>query len=242
MAFLSARRRRPEIMDQPDLNPAEHHRALGGLARINLLSGSARILWPPLLALGRALGKRDLRILDLATGGGDVPIRLWRKAAQAGLDWHIEGWDFSPVAVEHAQKRAAQARAGVSFAVQDVLQGPPFAGYDAVVCSLFLHHLDEDQARGLLRRMAGFGAAQQDSRPRLVLVNDLVRSLAGLALAHLGSRLLTFSHVVHVDGPRSVEGAFTLAEARALAKEAGLHGATIERRWPCRFLLSWRRP
>ena len=34
MAFLRERRRRPEIMDQPDLNPADHDRALGGLARI----------------------------------------------------------------------------------------------------------------------------------------------------------------------------------------------------------------
>src|SRR5262249_56971024 len=55
MPLLDQRRRRPEIMDQPDLNRADHEHALGGLARINFLSGSARILWPALKALGREL-------------------------------------------------------------------------------------------------------------------------------------------------------------------------------------------
>jgi hypothetical protein len=60
--------------------------------------------------------------------------------------------------------------------------------------------------------------------------------------AQLGSRVLTTSHVVHVDGPRSVEGAFTRAEALALAERAGLNGARVSRRWPFRWLLTWRRP
>jgi 2-polyprenyl-3-methyl-5-hydroxy-6-metoxy-1,4-benzoquinol methylase len=239
MAFLRERRRRPEIMDQPDLDPADHDRALGGLARINRLSGSARILWPPLAALSRELGGRPLRLLDLATGGGDLPVQLWHRAARAGLDFVIEGCDVSPQAVEHARRCAADAGAKVTFFVRDALEGPPLSGYDAVTCSLFLHHLDEAQARDLLRRMAGNTAEEP---ARLVLVNDLVRSLPGWILAYLGCRLLTRSPIVHVDGPRSVEGAFTLAEARALAEQAGLHGATVSRRWPCRFLLAWRRP
>ena len=246
MAFLSERRRQPEIMDQPGLDPADHDRALGGLARINFFSGSAGIVYPSLLALSRELGGRPLRVLDLATGAGDVPVRLWHRARRAGQNWAIEGWDVSPAAVEHARRRAAEAGASVNFFVRDALQGPPPSGYDAVTCSLFLHHLDEDTARDLLRRMAGLpatdgtGAAEEPAR--LVLVNDLLRSLVGLALAHLGTRLLSRSHVVRVDGPRSVEGAFTVAEARALAEQAGLHGATVGRRWPCRFLLAWRKP
>jgi 2-polyprenyl-3-methyl-5-hydroxy-6-metoxy-1,4-benzoquinol methylase len=234
MAFLSQRRRRPEVMDQPGLDPARHAHALRGLARINFFSGSAGILWPPLLALARRLGTRRLRVLDLATGGGDVPVRLWRRAARAGLDWQVAGCDKSPVAVEQARARAARAGAPVTFFTHDALHGGALPGHDAVTCSLFLHHLDEDDAVRLLRRMAGAGD--------LVLVNDLVRGLAGLALAHLATRLLTTSGVVHTDGPRSVESAFTLEEARALAGRAGLAGATVVRRWPCRFLLTWSRP
>jgi hypothetical protein len=78
------------------------------------------------------------------------------------------------------------------------------------------------------------------SAGRLVLVNDLRRSVVGLLLAHVGARILSTSEVVHTDGPRSVRAAFTREEVEALAGKAGLQGAKIERRWPCRFLLTWR--
>jgi SAM-dependent methyltransferase len=235
MVSLSQRRRRPEIMDQPGLDPGRHVSALRGLARINFWSRSAGILWPPLAALARRLDTAPLRVLDLASGGGDVAIRLWHKAKRAGLDFHAEGLDLSPLAVQHARAAAARQRADVAFQVGDVLQGPLPSGFDAVICSLFLHHLDDDQAVPFLRRMAATAG-------RLVLVNDLARGWLSLALAHVGTRLLSRSPVVHNDGPRSVEGAFTPAEALALAETAGLAGATVARRWPCRYLLKWERP
>jgi 2-polyprenyl-3-methyl-5-hydroxy-6-metoxy-1,4-benzoquinol methylase len=232
MAFLSQRRRRPEIMDQPDLSPRRHLHALRGLARINFWSRSAGILWPPLCALAREIGR--VRVLDLATGGGDVPLRLWQRARRHGLAMEMAGCDISPVAIEHARSMADQAGAQVHFFVQDALTGPPASGYDVAISSLFLHHLDEDQALVFLRRMA-------ETARCLVLVNDLVRSWPGWMLAHVGTRLLSTSDVVHFDGPRSVEGAFTLAEVCSLAERAGLHGASVHRRWPCRYLLTWRR-
>jgi hypothetical protein len=139
------------------------------------------------------------------------------------------------VAVAHARQAAERAGLAVRFFLHDAVHSHPLEGCDAAVSSLFLHHLSEEDAVAFLRRMAG--AARH-----LVLVNDLVRSLPGLALAHLATRLLTTSGVVHTDGPRSVEGAFTCAEILTLAERAGLAGATVVRRWPCRFLLQWGRP
>jgi SAM-dependent methyltransferase len=238
MPFLPSvkhRRRQPEIMDQPGLERARHVQALRGLERVNFWSRSARILWPPLAALARDTGGRPLRVLDLATGAGDVPLRLGRLARRAGVPLDVAGCDVSPAAVAHAQGRAAEQQGSVRFFAWDALSGPLPAGYDAVVSSLFLHHLDEAVAIDLLRRMA-------EAAGRLVLINDLVRSRSGLLLAYVGTRLLSRSAVVHTDGVRSVEAAFTVAEARALAGRAGLAGAVVERRWPCRFLLRWRRP
>lgn len=235
MSLTRERQRRPEIMDQPDLDRQRHIQALRALARINFLSASAGILWPELAALAQRMAPRVPRVLDVATGGGDVPIRLWRHARRAGLELRIEGCDISPVALEHARAAAARAAAPLRFFEHNALSGLPLEGYDAVFCSLFLHHLDEEQAVTFLRRMA-------DSASQLVLVNDLERSRIGLLLAHVVGRLLTTCDVVHVDGPRSVEGAFTRAEARALAERAGLAGARVRWRWAFRWLLSWRRP
>jgi 2-polyprenyl-3-methyl-5-hydroxy-6-metoxy-1,4-benzoquinol methylase len=229
------RRREPEIMDQPDLDRRLHVEALRGLERINLVSGSARILWPPLEKLARAAGPAGLRVLDVATGAGDVPLRLWRRARRAGLPLRLDGCDRSACALDHARRRAREQQADVQFFEWDALGGPLPEGYDVVVSSLFLHHLAEDEAVGLLRRMAC--AARQ-----LVLINDLERSFAGLLLAYLGTRILSASPVVHSDGPLSVAAAFTRPEALGLAARAGLAGATVQRRWPFRLLLTWSRP
>jgi SAM-dependent methyltransferase len=229
MVTLGQRRRRPEVMDQPGLCPRRHAAALRGLARINLL-GSAGVLWPPLKELALRRRGRPLRVLDLATGGGDIPIRLWRRARKANIPLQFEGCDRNPFAVEQAMAAATTAGADVRFFVHDAVHGGPLPGYDAAVSSLFLHHLEEDEAVTFLRLMADTG--------RLVLVNDLERSAPNFAMVYAASRLLTRSRVVHVDALLSVEAAFTPEEALKLAERAGLTGATVVRRWPCRFLLS----
>jgi 2-polyprenyl-3-methyl-5-hydroxy-6-metoxy-1,4-benzoquinol methylase len=232
---FGVRRREPEIMDQPGIARQPHIQALRGLARLNRFSRSAAILWPSLRDLARRVTPRPLRVLDLATGGGDIPIQLFHRACRESLPVVLEACDRSEQALEHAREQARRYRADVRFFAWDALAGPLPCSYDAVVSSLFLHHLGEDEAVVVLRHMAG--AARQ-----MVLVNDLRRGRLGWLLAWLGTRLLTRSPVVHTDGPLSVAAAFTCDEARELAARAGLDGATVVPRWPFRFLLSWQRP
>jgi 2-polyprenyl-3-methyl-5-hydroxy-6-metoxy-1,4-benzoquinol methylase len=235
LASLGRRRCQPEIMDQPGLDPAAHVRALRGLARIKWFSASDRILWRPIAALAGRTPGRPLRVLDVATGGGDVPIRLWRRARRAGIALAVSGADVSETALAHARASAARAGADVTFFRLDIVNNDPPDGFDVMTSSLFLHHLPEEQALAVLGKLARAAGS-------LVLVNDLVRSRRGYALAWLGTRLLSASRIVHADGPRSVEAAFTLAEAKALAEAAGMAGSRVARRWPCRFLLEWSRP
>jgi SAM-dependent methyltransferase len=211
-------------MDDPRLGGDEHRAALRGLARINAASGATAALFRPLRALAR---ERPLRVLDLAAGGGDVTRGIARRARREGLPIAVEGCDRSPRAVG-----IAGGRGGVRFFVHDVRDGVP-GDYDVYVSSLFLHHLAAEEAVSLLRGMA---------RGLALLVLDLDRCLAGLVLAASVPRLLTRSQIVHGDAVRSVRNAFTATEARGLAAEAGLAGASVRRRWPCRFLLEWRRP
>ncbi len=219
-----------EEMDDASLDAALHREALEGLSRLNFVSCSARLLWRTIRPMG------DVRVLDVACGGGDVTVGLWRLARQRGVTLRIEGVDRSPVAVEKAQERARRAGAEIRFFEIDALRDTLSTGgdYDVVMSSLFMHHLTEAQAQVLLRRMAAAAG-------RMVLINDLIRCRAGLLLAWSASRLLTRGPVVAVDAVRSVRAAFTEAEAVALAEAAGLTGATVSWRWPWRFLLQWRR-
>ena len=220
-------------MDRPDVGETEHRHALAALSRINWLSDSSGIFWPALRRLARETG-RPLRVLDLACGGGDVTIALARRARRAGIACEFVGCDLSPVALEVARARAAEAGMAVDFFQLNVLESPLPRDFDAIICSLFLHHLDEEQAEPLLRRMA-------EATRRMVLVNDLARSRIGYFLAEVVGRLVTRSPIVHLDGPLSVAGAFTPAEALALATKAGLPGATVTNHWPWRFLLEWKK-
>jgi SAM-dependent methyltransferase len=221
-------------MDDPDLDPRLHDQALVALERINAFSRPAATVWPDVAAFARKAAPRPVRVLDVACGAGDVAVALWRRARRSRLDVSVAGCDINPNALAHARQRASKAGADVSFFPLDVLNSPLPEGYDVMTSSLFLHHLDDGPAEEVLRRM---GRAA-----RLVLVNDLERSRVGYVLAWLGCRLLSRSPVAHTDGPRSVEGAFSLEEARQLAARAGLEGATVRRRWPCRYLLRWERP
>jgi SAM-dependent methyltransferase len=230
--LLRERCLQPEIMDEPDMVGKRHAHALAGLERINAWSGSARLLWPSLARLARS-ATSTLRVLDVATGAGDLPIRLWRRACRSRLPIQLHGMDRSASAIEYARRRAAELMADVHFFIGDGLVDPLPDGYDVLMCSLFLHHLTPDEAVGLLQRMAG-------EAPRLVLVNDLERSFPGFLLAWVGTRVLSRSPVVHVDGLRSVRAAFTAAEVRELADRAGLRDVSIVRRWPCRYLLCAR--
>jgi SAM-dependent methyltransferase len=231
---LRQRHRQPEEMDRPDIAEPDFAGSLHALERINWLSGSAGVLWPSIRDLARGPGSAPLSLLDIATGAGDIPLRLWNKARRAGIALAVHGCDRSGHAVRFASQRAQAAHADVQFFQLDALNDPFPDAYDIVTTSLFLHHLEAEQALELLRRMAV--AAR-----RLVLVNDLNRCRRGFLLAWVGARLLSRSPVAHVDAPRSVEGAFTPQEALELARRAGWEGATVARRWPCRFLLSWRK-
>src|SRR5262245_47985533 len=106
MAFssgLKRRHRQPEIMDQPGLEQSLHFEALKSLERINWLSGSLGILWPVIRSLAQQVAPEPLRVLDVATGAGDLPIGLWCKGRDAGLSLHVDGCDVSSQALAFAR-------------------------------------------------------------------------------------------------------------------------------------------
>ncbi|HUE70548.1 MAG TPA: methyltransferase domain-containing protein [Pirellulaceae bacterium] len=222
-------------MDQPDLDVKLHQEALVGLQRINWLSGIAPHFWRILKALARNSSSEPLQVLDVASGGGDIPIRLALRAARTGVKLQFSGCDVSPTAVAAAQQAANRAGAhSLVFFQHDVLCSALPSQYDVVMCSLFLHHLSAVDAEMLLRRMAA--VARQ-----AVLVDDLLRTRVGYFLAWAGCRLLTRSPVVHRDGPLSVRAAFSWEEAQALAARAGLSSARFSRHWPQRYFMHWSR-
>lgn len=224
----------PEVMDDPALNADRHDAALAGLRRLNAISFSARLVWSHIKDLAEAASSRNqtLRVLDVATGSGDLPVALHAIAKRTRLPVEFAGCDISSRAVEAADAQAARRGAAVRFFEADVLQQPLPGTYDVVMCSLFLHHLSNEDAVTLLGRM-------REASGSRVLINDLARGRANLAMVWLASRIVTRCDVVHIDGPRSVRAAFKKDEAVALAAQAGMPGARVTSHLPCRFVMTW---
>lgn len=231
---MLTRHREPELMDDPSLNRQAHAQALEGLATLNALSGSASVLWQPLKNYATQTGLRQLKILDLATGSADVALRLWRFARYDGLDMTVDGCDISDTAIDYARDRAARLRATSSFFKLDILNEDLPDGYDVIMCSQFLHHLSDAEVVRVLTKMGR-------STNGMVLVSDLVRSRPNLCMVTIASRMFSRSPVVHFDGPASVRAAFTPEEMSDLASRAGLTGASVQERFPCRLLMTWRK-
>ncbi len=224
------RRLVPELMDDPAIDPREHEHALAGLARLNRLGAAERPLLRPVLTLARRL-RRPITVLDVATGSGDVPIALARRACRAGADLRLIGADVSATALDRARARARDAGIDIDLHRLDAL-ADPLPRADIAVCSLFLHHLSTDEARRVLAAMAA-------AADHLVLASDLRRCAWGAFLTAVVPRLVTRSRVVHIDAVRSARAAFTVPELRSLATEAGMDGAAVRPVFPARMLLEW---
>jgi SAM-dependent methyltransferase len=236
MHFLpdtTVRHLEPELMDDPALDVDSHRLALRGLARINAVSRSAGTLCTALCRYVAAVRNGPVRVLDVACGGGDVTVNVKRLADRGRVIMRIDGCDVSATAVDLATGHANRCSSDARFFQHDALNGPLPGGYDAIISNLFLHHLSHDQAVGLLARMS--------QAADTVIINDLIRGPLGYVAARLGTRLLSRSPIVHIDGPRSVRAAFTLDEVRALADRAGLGSAKVESLFPFRWLLIWSR-
>ena len=223
-------------MDDPDLSPELHDAALDGLARLNRVAGADLGFRTPLSRLLEHHPGGDVRLLDLATGSGDLPVRLdrWLGRARPDLARHWQGVDISRHALDRASARARIA--GIEFQPHrsDVLleELPPC---DIAMCSLFLHHLDEEQAAITIRRL--------DASARIgVIVGDLRRTRLGLVLATGAARLLTRSPIVHADAPASVRAAFADEAFERFVQEAAPSGIPLHfhRAFPQRRIAWWR--
>ncbi len=232
---MLSRIRVAELMDDPNLDPASHEEALRGLERLNILSSSASSIWARLKASSIAKTSGPVKVLDVATGSGDIPIQLWKYSKKAGNNFEFTGADISSTAISLAKLKAQEGNIPVSFIKLDVLNEVFPAGFDVIITSLFTHHLDPPQVIGLFDKM-------RDSAKHLVIVNDLIRSNIALSLVWLATRVCSRSKIVHYDGPASVRGAYTVDEMKGMAASAGLTNCSVHLNLFCRQLLVWTRP
>lgn len=195
--------------------------------------GVATVTWA-LSRLTDGLAERRFRLLDVGTGGGDMPLAIVHWGRQRGLEWTVDGVELRPELVELAREHVRH-EPSVRISCGDALALEPREGsYDYVLFSLALHHLDPEEGVAFLR--SAWRVAS-----RALIVNDLRRCWGGWLLARLGAALIFRSREARHDGPLSVLRAYTADEVAALARSAELPDFEVVRRPPFRLCLIARK-
>jgi ubiquinone/menaquinone biosynthesis C-methylase UbiE len=216
-------------MDAPTAGAAELEASLAFIERVNCWLGYTRATIAHLdrLSRGWPAGRR-LSILDVATGSGDVPRAVCAWADRRGIDVGVVGVDLHPVTLSIARQRTSDPR--ISLVRGDALALPFVdSSFDVVLCSMFLHHLDEGDVIAALREIDRVAR-------RGVIVADLLRSRRALVWITLFT-MFAGAMVKH-DARASVRQAFTVEEFGRLADAAGLRYARLHRHFGHRFVLS----
>jgi len=207
----------PELMDQARLVDGLPTRELGrdleNLRWLNRRFGAVAILHRFCL---RWLGDWDvsvpLRVLDLATGEGDLPreLVLWCRAR--GIPVSVDAVDSNEATLAVAENQS-RGFSEIHFYRGDIrIWGS--GKWDLVLCSLALHHFSNADAVIVLRNARRLSS-------RHLLVADLKRSRAGaLGIWLLTALLLREPMTVH-DARLSIRRAFSYKEFGELARTAG---------------------
>lgn len=229
---LATRARGSELMDAPVLVEEELRAALHDLSGVNRWLGGWRVLRTRMAEVLASLPAGEYTVLDVGTGGADLPLRLARWARGRGFRLRVLATDVHPQTLEIARAHA-RADEDVEVAKADALAlDYEDEAYDIAICSTTLHHFEDDSAARVLAEL------WRVSR-RAIVVNDLRRSRS----AYLGARLLARtawrrSRLTRHDGPLSVRRAFTLEELARLAADAGLENVEIRTHLPFRLSLT----
>jgi ubiquinone/menaquinone biosynthesis C-methylase UbiE len=201
----------PELMDRPQPVSPELEADLRNLISLNRRFGSHRIA-RHFLARWFTPGS-SYRVLDLATGAGDLPRVMADWARPRDIKLRIDAVDANVATLEIAQRESAGYRE-IEFLRANVLTFESRQSYDLVCCSLALHHFSEDDAVALLRRCRALSH-------RFVLVADLERSVFTLLGVQALTALFYREPMTRADGVASARRAFSYRELHSIAEAAG---------------------
>ena len=198
-------------MDRPQLVSSELEKDLRNIRQLNRFFGSHRLV---LHFLRRWIKPGDhVRIVDLATGSGDIPRLIVDYVQKIGAKVEVDALDRQSATLEIARKLSGNYPE-ISYIDANILEWQPADPYDIVLCSLALHHFSDEDAVRLLRRC-------RELSQKFVLVSDLRRGLLATIGVYLLTALIFREPMTRYDGRVSAARAFSFAELDDLAGRAG---------------------
>lgn len=217
-----------ELLDDPAASPSLVRESLRNIARANRWFGGAAAVR---FGLDQALAElppavRELSLLDVGTGLGDLPLMAAAWAARRGIRLRPIGLERHGVAARLAREAGLAALVGDGGAL-------PFRNdsVDLVLLSQVAHHFSPAAIVTLL------GECARVAR-RAVIVADLRRSVVAALGFRLAGSVLRFDPDTMRDGVTSLRRGFSAGTLAALLAQAGIR-APVYRRPGARLVAVW---
>ena len=204
-----------EMLDRAGNSDEEVRGSLRDLEQFNRYFGGLRTVLLHLTRMVSAGPQNPIAILDIATGGADIPRAICRWARERNFAVTVEAVDWN----DQVLAAATEWSEGYPEIRLRQAEAPPLPypdqSFDFVISSLFFHHLSEAQGIFLLREMGRVAR-------RGLIVNDLLRSRLARLLTAITTRVLSTNRLTRHDGPISILRGFRPDELLRMAGGAGL--------------------
>ena len=132
-----------EMMDRDHPPSAELERDLQRIRQLNRGFGSYRLVSNFIRHWIKPADK--LRVVDLATGSGDIPRLIIDYARTISARVEIDAIDRQPATLEIARKLSADYPE-ISYREANILEWNSVEAYDITLCTLALHHFSNEDA------------------------------------------------------------------------------------------------
>lgn len=224
------RSEKKEILDSETIETAELNLNLRELHSINKLLGGYNATLSGLRKVFRSSKQDVINVLDIGFGGGDSIRAMSDFAVKHNKKTFFYGVDLKPDCVAYATKNLEDV-ANKSLLCNDYrnLSDEFLQNIDVIHCSLFLHHLNDQEIEDLLKFSYKCNCT--------LLINDLHRNSLAYYSIRLLTRLFSRSRLVKNDAPISVLRGFKRNELEKFLENSGYKEYSVKWIWAFRYLI-----
>lgn len=217
-----------ELLDAPNIPKELLFKNLRELDVVNRLLGGHTITLSGIKNLITDKNK-VYRIVDIGCGGGDAMKQIAKWTKKNNFKVELIGVDMNADAIAFMKDECSEFSniTGIVIDYRDYLKSN--TDIDIVHCSLFCHHLKDDELIELFQYLNGHAKVG-------FVINDLQRHWFAYYSIKFLTRLLNGSTLVKNDAPLSVLRGFRKEELNNLLINAKVVDFSIKWKWAFRYL------
>ena len=218
-----------EIMDDFAMEGEILRDALDKIAKINQFLGGNKLT---LQGVKNLISKEDINrqliIIDIGCGNGDMLRTLADYAALNGLNFKLIGIDANPFTLNYAAE-LSRHYPNISYRCEDVFDDKFITlKYDSVLCTLTLHHFKDSEIIQLINVFVKNSSIG-------IVINDLERSALSYRLFQGLCFMLRLNSMSRKDGLISILRGFKKEELQQFSLKLKLIKYTIHWKWAFRY-------